>query len=148
MRKAIKPFTFSDGTYLPKGTFIFAASGPIHTDSCNYEYADEFDGFRFAKMQAQRDNPEEVPNGVGGLNAKYQMVTTNTDYLPWGYGKRACPGRFFATTELKMMLAHIVVTYDIKLDAEGGMRPENQWIEANCLPHRKARVMFRKRAPV
>lgn len=53
------------------------------------------------------------------------------------------PGRFFAATELKAMLAHLVVTYDLKFE-EGKTKPNNTYIASACIPG-KGEVMFRKR---
>lgn len=51
--------------------------------------------------------------------------------------------RFFAANELKAMLAHVVLSYDIKF--EDGGRPPNEWFSVNCVPNMTAKVMFRKR---
>lgn len=45
---------------------------------------------------------------------------------------------------MKTMLAHIVVSYDVKLENEG-VRPLNKWFAGICLPDRDAKVMFRRR---
>ena len=55
--------------------------------------------------------------------------------------RRASPGRFFAATELKSMLAYIVVTYDVKLD-DDTPRPQTR---ASTLPDSSAKVMFRRK---
>ena len=54
------------------------------------------------------------------------------------------PGRFFAANELKAMMAHIVLNYDIKFEKEG-VRPPNQWLGTVVLPNPTAKVLFRKR---
>ena len=54
------------------------------------------------------------------------------------------PGRFFAANELKAMLAHILLNYDVKM-ADGGGRPENVWIGVSSLPNTGAEMLFRKR---
>ena len=54
------------------------------------------------------------------------------------------PGRYFAAVELKAMLAHIVLTYDVKMPREGE-RPRDLWLASVCVPNRTAKVMFRKR---
>jgi len=54
------------------------------------------------------------------------------------------PGRFFAVAELKMMLGHILSTYDFKL-AEGS-HPKMSWLESKIIPDYSLRMMFRKRA--
>jgi hypothetical protein len=53
------------------------------------------------------------------------------------------PGRFFAATELKALLAHMVVTYDMKFE-EGKGAPPQLWIAGLYIP-RSSNVMFRKR---
>ena len=54
------------------------------------------------------------------------------------------PGRFFAANELKAMMAHIVMNYDVKFEDEG-VRPPNMWFGINVVPDPTAKVMFRKR---
>jgi hypothetical protein len=54
------------------------------------------------------------------------------------------PGRFFAANELKAMLSHVVLNYDVKLEHEG-VRPANTWFATACVPNPTAEVMFRKR---
>lgn len=56
------------------------------------------------------------------------------------------PGRFFAANELKAMLAHLVLNYDVKLENEG-VRPPNFWFISSCSPNLTAEVLFRKRQP-
>ncbi|KIJ13827.1 hypothetical protein PAXINDRAFT_13375 [Paxillus involutus ATCC 200175] len=132
-RKAMKDFTFSDGTVLPKGTMVAIASQAPRLDNGVYDNADVFDPFRFASM------------GEDGDNAKHSFASTSPDYLTFGHGRHACPGRFFVATELKTMLAHVVTSYDIKLE-DNATRPRNFHIGIHIVAHPTAKVMFRKRA--
>lgn len=138
-RKALRPYTFSDGTHIPEGTFVFAGASAMHFDPKHYRNGDRFDGFRFANLGQQRGG------GTNKEGSRYQLVTTTSDYLVWGYGRRACPGRFFAALELKLFLAHLVMNYDIKFSGVLEGRPSDFWVEANCLPNLNAKVMFKKR---
>ena len=52
-----------------------------------------------------------------------QAVTTGADHLIYGYGTQACPGRFFAVHEAKVVLARILANYDFKLKDKGGPHP-------------------------
>ena len=54
------------------------------------------------------------------------------------------PGRFFAANELKAMMAHIVMNYDVKFEHEG-VRPPNKWYGLSLGPDPTAKVLFRKR---
>jgi cytochrome P450 len=78
MRKSLVPHTFSDGTFVPKGTWVAAPAAAVHRDVDVYENAGEFDGFRFARI---REQP--------GQEAKHQMVSITSDYLAFGMGNHA-----------------------------------------------------------
>ena len=52
---------------------------------------------------------------------------------------------YFAAGKLKIMLAHTVLNYDVKMDNEG-VRPPDVWLASSCIPNPKGKVMFRKRA--
>jgi len=132
-RLALRPFTFSNGVTVPAGTLIAAPSAAIHTDGEIYPNPDEFDGFRFAKLREQ----EKVP--VVGQ----QSTSTSAEYLIFGYGRHACPGRFFAANEVKALVAHILVTYDIKVE-EGKQAPRT-FIRLSARVPETANVMFRRR---
>lgn len=56
----------------------------------------------------------------------------------------ASPGRFFASTELKSLLANFVYTYDMKMEKEGVVPPPT-WFMTSIVPNQTAEVMFRKR---
>ncbi|KAL0949829.1 hypothetical protein HGRIS_009864 [Hohenbuehelia grisea] len=124
-------YTFSNGTYLPKGTFLNVASDAVHHSEEHYSNALDFNPFRFSDLRED------------GQQLKHQMVNTNNEYVFFGHGRHACPGRFFASNELKTMLAHVVLNYDVKL--KDGILPPRQNFGANSSPDRKAHVMFRKR---
>lgn len=79
-RKVLKPegYTFSDGTHVPCGVTISAASGGLHRDERVYEKPEEFMPFRFAEMRDEE-----------GEGSKHQMVATSNEYLPFGHGRHA-----------------------------------------------------------
>ncbi|KAJ7269724.1 cytochrome P450 [Mycena rebaudengoi] len=139
-RKVVDPngFRFSDGTVIPYGSYVMVASRPAHYDALNYDDPAVFDGFRFAKMREERDHESSTDI------FKRHMVSTGTDHLVFGHGKHACPGRFFAATELKAMLAHLILNYDMKAEIDG-VRPPNQSFGLVISPNPKGRVSLRKR---
>lgn len=77
-RVAMKDYTFSDGTFIPKGTFVSAAVTPMHNDEEYYADATVFNPWRFAEL---RDGE--------GESLKHQMASTNKEYLAFGHGKDA-----------------------------------------------------------
>lgn len=82
MRKALKDFTFSDGTFIPAGTSIASPSESLHHDSEIYENPHSFDPFRFYNMRDQE-----------GESMKHHFASTSLDYLPFGHGKHAWYGK-------------------------------------------------------
>ncbi|KAF8998395.1 cytochrome P450 [Cyathus striatus] len=129
MRKARKDYKLWDGTIIPKGTDIGYHVMPIHRNTENFPNPDTFDGFRF----------------VNDDGRKFGLSSVNNEFLIFSVGKHACPGRYFAANELKMLLSHIVLNYDIKVENEG-VRPKDMQLDFNQLPNDKAQVLFRKRA--
>jgi cytochrome P450 len=131
-RLVLSDIILSDGTTLPKGTSIAAPSWGVTQDSALWTDPDTFDGFRFAKLR-------DVP----GSENKHQFVMTGPDSLSFGYGTQACPGRFFASNEIKVLLSHILLNYDVKL--ETSKRPENRFFALSILPDTTAKVFFKRR---
>lgn len=108
-RKVLKTFTLSNGQTIPAGATIEIPSHAIYQDPQNYPDSETFDGFRFYKLRQQG----------GAINhARNQFVTTNEQNLGFGYGRHACPGRFFAANEIKMIIARLIMDYDFK-NADG-----------------------------
>ncbi|KZO94422.1 cytochrome P450 [Calocera viscosa TUFC12733] len=132
-RRAMKSITLSDGTSLPKGAHIYANLWGTQHDPALWSDPETFDPWRFSRASAA---------GEGG--AKNLFTTPTPEFLFWGYGEHICPGRFFAAQSIKLMLAHIVTSYDVKLrDGEG--RPANTFFSNACVPDQKAKVLFRRR---
>lgn len=132
-RVLLQDFTFYEGTTLPAGTCIALCTHSAHFSDMNYTDPLTFDPLRFVKLKAE--NPGK----------QYGIISTSAEFLPFGLGRHACPGRYFAASELKLMLAYVVTHYDIKLEQEDGLRPKDLWRMGGCLPNQKAKVLFRKR---
>ncbi|KAJ4474274.1 cytochrome P450 [Lentinula aciculospora] len=133
-RKVLKDFTFSNGTTVFAGNTIIAPGYAIHHDARYYPNPNEFDGFRFARLREEQDDP-----------VRYQIVSVGPTYMMFGNGRHACPGRFLVSSLLKTMLAHVLMTYDVKLEHEG-VRPADKWYTFTPAPNQTAGLMFRKRA--
>lgn len=123
----------SDGVELPKGTHFAVASGPILLDEENVPGADKFDPLRFYRKR-------QAP----GESNKHLLPMTDKDHLHFGHGKYACPGRFFAANEMKMILARFLLDYDFKYP-EGKGRPRNLTMDENVLPDPAATMLIRRR---
>ncbi|KZT50826.1 cytochrome P450 [Calocera cornea HHB12733] len=132
-RKIVRDVRLSDGTQLRAGTHVAINSWSVHRDPVLYPNPDEFDPFRFSRKVEEGENP-----------VRYAFATASSDFLLWGGGEHVCAGRFFASQELKTMLAYTVLNYDVKMPVEG-VRPADRWYGEGCVPDSKASVLFRKR---
>ena len=79
VRKAMKDFTFSDGTFIPKGTLVSATSRAVHFDEENYDNSDVFDPWRFVRME--KDSASNT--------FRNQIVNTHPEFLTFGMVKHA-----------------------------------------------------------
>jgi cytochrome P450 len=104
---------------------------------------DVFDGFCYSNLEKEQQENDPTMPLIGG--ARFKLVTTTPDYLMWGHGKHACSGRFFAALVLKLVLAHIVLWYDVKFENAGDVRPEDVVVGFNRLPNPHTKVLLRKR---
>ncbi|KAI8990628.1 cytochrome P450 [Trametes punicea] len=132
-RKVLKDMRLHDGTLIPRGSTIMVAADATHYDGSIYADADVFDPFRFSRMREQ-----------DGDGTKGQFVNSTLDYFSFGHGKHACPGRFFASNELKSLLAFIILNYDMKLSGDGS-RPKNIYLALTVIPAPKGKILFKKR---
>lgn len=124
------------GVKIPHGATVVVPSYPVFHDADVYPDPNEFKPFRFAE-QRNDENVEYIKR------AAKAFASTSTDYLAFGHGRNACPGRFFAANELKLMLAHLILNYDIEIQ---GSRPPNMWFGLNRVPPLKASIRVKKRA--
>ncbi|KAF9693539.1 hypothetical protein EKO04_008549 [Ascochyta lentis] len=134
-RLVLKGFTLSNGQYIPPGVTVEVSAYPIYQDSEIFPDSEKFDGLRFYKLRQ---------NGTAVDQARNQFVTTNEHNLAFGYGRHACPGRFFAANEIKMLLVRLILNYDIK-NADGMVdRYPNMYMGRSIAPDATKLLMFRK----
>ncbi|KAL3477318.1 cytochrome P450 [Aspergillus californicus] len=103
VRTTTSPVTFTDGLQVPSNTRTLVSCHNMWTESV-HEDASNFDGYRFLKLRQQP-----------GQENWTQLVSTSNNHLGFGHGMHACPGRFFAATTAKVLIAHVVLKYDLKL---------------------------------
>ncbi|KAK5637332.1 hypothetical protein RRF57_013044 [Xylaria bambusicola] len=129
------PLHLSDGTVLPSNTFISMPTNSIAHDPELYENPECFDAFRFLnkRLASQADAQ------------RHQFVSTSSDSLPFGHGKFACPGRFFAAAQIKIVLANIIMKYDVSFPGSQIRRPDNVFTGEGIAPDRKQGVVFKHR---
>ena len=97
-RRAMESFTLSDGTRIPKGAYLQVPTFDMPDGDRWGPNKHKFDGRRFLDL---RNQP--------GQENRWQFVTTSAEHLGFGHGQHACPGRFFASNEIKIAIAHLLL---------------------------------------
>jgi cytochrome P450 len=72
---------------------------------------------------------------TSGEEYKHQFVSVDNDSLTFGMGPHACPGRFFASNEIKVVVTELLKRYDIALGPEGHGDGENGFKRPKSLEH-------------
>lgn len=134
-RDICEDITLSDGTFLPKGTFVAANNYQITHDPDVLQSDSDpniFEGLRYYNLSETL-----LKNGLDekGVAGKHQFVSVSNSSLMFGYGKHACPGRFFAANEIKLVLAKLLLRYEIEMpEGETGRYPNKTWeVSVSCL---------------
>lgn len=83
-RVTLAEATIANGTVLPQGTVVALAPRATHYNADIYDQPDVFDPFRFSKLRQT----------AGGIDSKHAFTALSNDYLLFGVGRHACPGRF------------------------------------------------------
>ncbi|KAI4095181.1 MAG: hypothetical protein LQ339_007341 [Xanthoria mediterranea] len=136
-RKVMSNIKLSDGTVIDAGETIAMPSGPMSQDHSYYTDPSKFDGYRFCHVTAegQGQSPE--------LEKEYTEIEPGN--LSWGHGRFSCPGRWYASTVMKLLLATLILEYDFKFPDGQSRRPANYVMDVHVLPDMKQQVLFKKR---
>ncbi|KAL8364615.1 hypothetical protein RB595_003755 [Gaeumannomyces hyphopodioides] len=134
IRKVVKPIDLSDGTHLPAGTKLLAPQAGMSQDASFYESPETFDALRFYKMRQRSDEDRN----------RWQFTSIENTNMNFGAGKHSCPGRFFAGTEIKMLLAYFLLHYDMRLK-DGEQRPKGFVVMMSKGANPEGEIMFRRR---
>jgi cytochrome P450 len=128
----LEDFTLS-GVFIPKGTTVGANMINAHFHPAMWgDNARDFDPYRFIRLEQDA--------------GKLILLPTSTLHsLSFGYGRHACPGRFFAAQEIKLLMAYFLHYYDLELEGSNGARPKNSWVGNVSLPDMKAKVGIKRR---
>ncbi|KAI1375702.1 cytochrome P450 [Hypoxylon crocopeplum] len=139
-RYATQPFTLSDGTKLAVGDWACTPVRAIMQSPEYYPSPLEFNGFRFVSL-AQLDAATSSQTGTKFVQPEpSKLVDVNNAWHVWGTGRMACPGRYYATAVMKVIMAQIVLNYDCELvDANA-----SRWFtwRSSMLPKKDTMVIF------
>ncbi|GME34330.1 Cytochrome p450 [Neofusicoccum parvum] len=132
-RVAFEEIQLSDGSVIPKGATLSCTFDELMNPAI-YPEPEKFDPYRFLKKRQQP-----------GQENSHQFVTTSQEHLAFGLGTHACPGRFFAANESKVLICHLLLMYDWKLADEAAGRPDHITSSEMMSANPFAKVMFKRR---
>ena len=130
-RTPTKTVYLSDGSTIPKGNTVYVSNEQMWNPSI-YPDPQAFDPYRFLKMR-------EIP----GNATHAQLVSPSPEHMGFGFGKHACPGRFFAANEIKIALCHVLLKYDFRFAP--GCTPQVKRTGVSLFTDPKARMEIRRR---
>lgn len=134
-RSTSQTVTFKDGLSIPPDTQVLFPTHEICHDDAFYPDAATFDPERWLKMR--RANPADY--------SKFQFSYISDTYITMGAGSHACPGRALASAEIKLILVHMLLRWDMRYGTADGERPPVVPIAFSRIPDAKAYMLFRER---
>jgi cytochrome P450 len=130
-RMVMEKMVLSDGLVLEKGTHICFPSKPMGMDDSIIEDALTFKGFRWCEHPEARST---------------SLVSISPSNMHFGYGRQACPGRFFAVNTNKAVLSRLIADYEFKFeDDNNNKRPRNLTLGEQIMPNMHTKILLRKR---
>lgn len=138
VREVVAPggITTPDGVHLPQGAHIHSTIANMQRDTAFYgPTAGKYDPFRFC-IDADDSGAE-----VYGTKGHPSAVHLSPEYLSFGLGRHACPGRFFAVNAIKLMLGHLLLEYEVEPFNE---RPKMIELGEEAVPSEKTMMKVRK----
>ncbi|TFK27923.1 cytochrome P450 [Coprinopsis marcescibilis] len=93
-----------DGYFIPKGTLVLPNSWAVQHDSQAYDNPFNFDPDRFFESS-------------GNTGTKFVQPLDPGVSAAFGYGRRICPGIYFATDTLYIFCASMLAAYDVLPDS-------------------------------
>ena len=126
-RSAPKPYTFKDGLRLPAHTRLSFPTAALSHDASIYPSPSTFDPHRFLRHPTRS-----------------HFSSIGETSLNFGTGAHACPGRYYAGMEMKMLLAQLLLRYEIQWP-QGKSRPPSMKQDFSLMPDAGAEMMVRNK---
>ncbi|KAL3450048.1 cytochrome P450 [Aspergillus insuetus] len=135
---AADSFRFDDNLVFPRGSTIVFPTQCIQLDPNIYPDPDKFDYLRFHRMKEHTQSTD----------ARTGRTIPHHDWLSFGHGRQACPGRFYSIRLLKTILGEMMLRYDIRYAGGDRPRPPSIDVEPILAPDTTVELEFRVRPDV
>ena len=138
MRRLFRePYTFSNGLHVPQGAYTCMPTFAVENDPSNTTDPARFDGYRAYRLRQQRTS-------ISARDDEHKFTTPEPTVLNFGIGKTACPGRFFASTIIKILFAKLLVEYEFQF-LPGRGRPKNLMVHEFLFARPWGRILMKRR---
>ncbi|KAI3327515.1 cytochrome P450 [Ustulina deusta] len=139
-RKALQDYILQDGSRIGKGDWVCIPQRAMMQDPLRYSSPSTFDGFRFARANVslcQGNRTSDVPD-----EARSKLTEASIHWPIWGLGKTACPGRFYASLVLKLIVTQILEEWECDMPDRKSAR--NMVWRSSVVPLERTEVVFWK----
>lgn len=134
-RKLLAPVQLSVGPKIPAGTNICVDGHHINFSPELWGSSPEkFDGLRHYRARQEKGNEQ-----------RFKFANLGSDSPGWGDGLQACPGRLFADNTIKIVLAHLLSTYEFKLRPGEGKPVKGSLPNGTMYPDMSAKILVKSR---
>ena len=133
-RMMVQDHQLNDGTILPQGAHVSVPASAIQNDPEVTPEPDVFNGDRYFKLRQKE-----------GQTHLHQFATADQKNLNFGFGSYACPGRFYASLLIKLILVRLIMEFDFQLPAGKKGRPENLRAHEFIFPDPDGEILIRAR---
>ncbi|MCJ1435851.1 hypothetical protein MMC27_005227 [Xylographa pallens] len=139
------------GIHLPYGVQVGVSSYTTQRDETIYPDPDIYNASRFCQGGfggKEVGNMEPLlestlkPTPAPARDMYAPFVKTTETFMAFSHGRHACPGRFFAASQLKLALAYIVLNYDVEPIP---VREPHLWFVNSIAPPMKATLRIKRR---
>lgn len=90
-------------------------------------------------------SPYRYLNMSESSSHRYHFTSISDNFLAFGAGAHACPGRFLAAYELKIMMIELLTHFEMKFPKEQQARPESIYHDTAISPSDKVEVLFKRK---
>jgi cytochrome P450 len=133
----MSPITLSNNETLEPGTSVAVSNHSINMSTELYLNPLEFQPDRFYDLR-RASSPED--------KKKCSFSASTLDFMNFGYGTHTCPGRHFASDELKVIVSYLLSNYNLKMAS--GTKPDNWTLGIVQIPDPTAKLQFERRNPI
>ncbi|CAI6337029.1 unnamed protein product [Periconia digitata] len=130
-RKVCEDLELSNGKILKAGDNVFFPTRAVLCDPDIYPDPDKFNPYRFLDQS--------------GSDSVVHTATQTKHYSVFGYGQQSCPGRFYGILASKLVLAKLLLSYEMKFFPSRKGMPGGVCQGVQLAPNMDTFVAFRRR---